>query len=565
MATQENNPGLLSKVARFVRNPTKDWADLDKPDSVQDSDNSKEALKMVIERKRHDDSVRKREFAQLRKLRQASPSVKTEMTQGLSSFRSTSGGADDDVKERATTLKKIDEIEAQMSRQWWKGRSGAVPLVPEGAVESAPSAQDDFPTTQSSRLSSTAQGEVTEMSGSAAFDFRATEAGAGGAPNAGDDDGLSTRSVFSPSRIVSVDLGQNLSDPDMEEAAIRYANGDDVGAEAALQTALQQLDAKPEMVEAWAEALLDLYRSTGQLANFERMALNYARRFGRSAPAWALATAPLAAQMPSQPDAMVRAAALVGQRWESPIELDEVEVARLRAMVKPTGATYVLNWHPVQRITAAAASNLADLLAAWRDTPLTLCFEGVDSLDRLLSAHTPSGDRLVPSYYWQLRFEALQLLRMQDDYELAALDYCVTFEVSPPAWREPVCQRVDSKSASLPTLSDRLETARPTDTLSDTGDACDSSDLVLSGNVLGDVSGIVAKWQAVSGEGNFWRVSCKRLIRVDFSAAGGLLNWAAQASAQGGRVEFRDVPRLVAAFFNLIGINEHALVAARTN
>ena len=561
MATQENNPGLLSKVARFVRNPTKDWADLDKLDSIQDNDHGKEALKLVIERKRHDDAVRKREFAQLRKLRQASPSAKAELAQGMSSFRSTSGGVDDDVKERASTLKKIDEIEAQMSRQWWKGRSGAAPLAASGSVGNPPPVQDDFPSTQSSRLSSTAQGEVTQMSGSANFDFRATEPGT---PESlqGSDDNMSTRSVFSPSKMVLVDLGQNLSDPDMEEAAIRYANGDDAGAEAALQTALQTPDARPEMVEAWAAALLDLYRSTGQLANFERMALNYARRFGRSAPPWALASTSLAAQAVSAPLAVPgRAASPSGVRWESPVELDEAAVARLRAMVRPNGGTYYLNWHKVQRVTAAAASNLADVLAAWCDMPMALCFEGVDSLDRLLSANTPSGDRLVPRFYWQLRFDALRLLRMQDDYELAALDFCVTFEVSPPAWREPICQRVDGPPAALPTLPDALATAQPPDP----DLAFGATALALSGDVLGDVSGIVAQWQATPGDPSILRVTCKNLIRVDFSAAGGLLNWASQVSAQGRRVEFRDLPRLVAAFFNLIGINEHAQVTARTN
>lgn len=87
--------------------------------------------------------------------------------------------------------------------------------------------------------------------------------------------------------------------------------------------------------------------------------------------------------------------------------------------------------------------------------------------------------------------------------------------------------------------------------------------LTLSGEVSGDVSAIVARWQLAEGEGVV--VSCAQLIRVDFSAAGGLLNWVARMTAGGIRVEFRDVPRLVAAFFNLIGINEHAQVTARTN
>ena len=70
MATKDNSPGLLSKVAMFVRNPTTNWSDLDQLDAgAADSAFSKQALKEMIERKRQNDFVRKREFDQLRKLR----------------------------------------------------------------------------------------------------------------------------------------------------------------------------------------------------------------------------------------------------------------------------------------------------------------------------------------------------------------------------------------------------------------------------------------------------------------------------------------------------------------
>ena len=56
-------------------------------------------------------------------------------------------------------------------------------------------------------------------------------------------------------------------------------------------------------------------------------------------------------------------------------------------------------------------------------------------------------------------------------------------------------------------------------------------------------------------------VSCKGLVRVDFSAAGSILNWAGNLPlARGCQVQFRDVHRLVAAFFNVIGITEYARV-----
>jgi ABC-type transporter Mla MlaB component len=60
-------------------------------------------------------------------------------------------------------------------------------------------------------------------------------------------------------------------------------------------------------------------------------------------------------------------------------------------------------------------------------------------------------------------------------------------------------------------------------------------------------------------------ISCARLIRIDFSAAGTLLNWVTSRQAEGRQVQFVEVHRLVAAFFNVIGISEHARVMARTD
>ncbi len=57
----------------FVRNPTKDWSELDRAEPDQESGYDKQALKAMIERKRQNDFVRKREFDQLRKLVTAIP------------------------------------------------------------------------------------------------------------------------------------------------------------------------------------------------------------------------------------------------------------------------------------------------------------------------------------------------------------------------------------------------------------------------------------------------------------------------------------------------------------
>src|SRR6218665_1398069 len=132
-----NGSGLLSKVVRFVRNPTTNWADLDQQDSGRESGYSKQALKEMIERKRRNDFVRKREFDMLRKLRRREALGVQNATARPSFFQiSTSSSKPDD---RAMTLKKIDEIEEQMSMQWWKTKHGEIAERTSNFPQSEPS------------------------------------------------------------------------------------------------------------------------------------------------------------------------------------------------------------------------------------------------------------------------------------------------------------------------------------------------------------------------------------------------------------------------------------------
>src|SRR5512133_791857 len=117
MATKEEPTGLLSKVVKVVKNPTTNWADLDQQESDRESSYSKQMLKEMIERKRRNDFVRKREFDMLRKMRRSEVMAGHDLGVRPSFFQSSLPSKPDD---RASTLKKIDEIEAQMSMQWWK-------------------------------------------------------------------------------------------------------------------------------------------------------------------------------------------------------------------------------------------------------------------------------------------------------------------------------------------------------------------------------------------------------------------------------------------------------------
>jgi len=87
----------------------------------------------------------------------------------------------------------------------------------------------------------------------------------------------------------------------------------------------------------------------------------------------------------------------------------------------------------------------------------------------------------------------------------------------------------------------------------------------LSGQLVGDISATLKQLDAQLTNAPLVTVSCTKLIRVDFIAAGDLLNWVLAKRGESRSVTFAEAHRLVALFFGAMGINEHAGVRVRTN
>jgi len=581
MATKDDRPGLLSKVAMFVRNPTKDWAELDKPEETQESGYDKQALKAMIERKRQNDFVRKREFDQLRKLRSRDPASLAGMA-ARPSFFQTSVATDPDG--RAVTLKKIDEIEAQMSKQWWKGkqegnttRSGNLPTVqPAPDSRSMSSIPSQMPTQGPTigpemfapteaigltpRVYAVDDDRATQMNPAAQAD--ADRYAASGALNAGVDE--ANDQSFSASELFAIGDEELATDPELEEAAIRFANGDDAGAEKGLVDALRGDALLPDVARSWAAALLDLYRATGNRSQFDMAVREFGVRFDKSVPVWE-SLAAMEAEGTSTPSKGVEPSAVAKPAndaiWRSPAILNLQSMETLRGVLSSHPTPWHLDWTQLEDIAADAMPLLDGLFDSLCAESVTLRFTGADNLIRRLRALTRSGDRSVNQICWTVRLNALRAMHLQDEFELAALDYCVTFEVSPPAWIDAQCKFEGVDRPDDPSALWNKDPAGPS-TVSMEGNGGPAQVMDLRGAVVGDATqALAALGGAVAG--SQISVSCKGLIRVDFSAAGNILNWVAMRQAEGSQVQFRDVHRLVAAFFNVIGINEHARVVPR--
>ncbi|MDR7305961.1 STAS domain-containing protein [Rhodoferax saidenbachensis] len=604
MATKDDRPGLLSKVAMFVRNPTKDWSELDRAEPEQESGYDKQALKAMIERKRQNDFVRKREFDQLRKLRNRDPSAAAGLARP--SFFQTSIPTDPDG--RAVTLKKIDEIEAQMSKQWWKGKQDAAAAQANGgaaASDDGPSADlslpmpqhpgssaPTVPATLSSHFDATESSDLGSSPPSGQLsEYAPTEMGVGMPPPMSSHVPLHavprTRTPmpmppvgqgltgdensdlsFSTSKLFAIEVDDMATDPELEEAAIRFANGDDGGAESGLLMALCGSALVPEVALSWAAALLDLYRATNNRERFDWAVVEFAQWWGAAIPSWE--SLPNAAQSAgttsSAPLASGPGEAHVDAVWHSPSELTVQAMEDLRDAMSFQPPPWVIGWSHLTRIDAQAMPLLGGLFASLCDEPVSLCFSGADSLVQALRSITPSGDRGVDSSWWGVRLNALRAMEMLDEFELVALDYCVTYEVSPPAWEPARCTFELVHSGAAAGADGARDGGRGFENAATVPmglDTPQTTGLELRGDVLGDATQALAGLDAAREEGGRIAVSCRHLIRVDFSAAGSILNWVAMRESEGCLVQFQDVHRLVAAFFNVIGINEHARVIPR--
>ena len=509
--------------------------------------------------------------------------------------------------DRAQTIKKIDEIEAQMSMQWWQTKprpsmdsvnSSMFPgSAPAGA--SVPLLDNALP----AGYGATEPAGLNFQAGLAAK--KAAGAAPGKPPVPGEvrtepaplqssqpmvknvpvkpqainglswgggsyDNGVSG---FSPTNMAAMDVAEVAHDAELEEASIRFANGDDVGAEAGLLEMLAPHGTRAGHPETWM-TLFDLYRATDQPGKFENAAIQFVQRFDRSAPQWF-----------SMPD-MVKQLATSDRKaprqgpaadWICSSVIGIQTVAALRVAIAKAPMPWVIDWSNLKTIEAAAVDPLCKVFSGWSAQPVQLRFSGDAQLQKVLHNATPSGQRDTSQDWWQLRMEALRVTHRPDEFELAALDFCVTYEVSPPAWESARCEYkpLDSEGAAIAghTIIGDVFRDSMTSSLSVTeGDTLmdplnsqmgNLLSIELSGQIQGDAISVLDKLEAKLMGADIMLISCAKLIRVDFSAAGTLLNWVSARQAENRTVHFSDVNRLVAAFFNVIGITEHARVATR--
>lgn len=342
--------------------------------------------------------------------------------------------------------------------------------------------------------------------------------------------------------------------PVVEESAILHANGQSAIAGHMLAAALADAaasgaGARQDRTVWWL--LFDLYQVQGQRDAFDSLSLDYASTFETSPPAWrgnetagATAAAAPHGQAPAAGSGTspTQAFGAVLDAGAAPI------VERLRA--QDPGAPLRLDFSRIAAVDAAGCALLLDALRGLRGRDLIVA--AAAELAALLQAGLAPGRRGDGEAPWLLLLELLQLLGREQDFEEASMDYCITFEVSPPPYTPPhkvatAARQADGDAAALrappvaPSQSDRF---------------------LLPPVVEGDCGALLEAIGAYAGQHAALVFDCSRLLRIDFGAANLLLARLQTLAVEGRRVELRDVNHLVAALLRLLGYGAVAHIFA---
>ena len=318
--------------------------------------------------------------------------------------------------------------------------------------------------------------------------------------------------------------------PEFEEAAVLYANGK-TGETATLlnRYLLDHPDNRDPL--PWY-MLFDLYEATGQHAPFEDAAVDFAVKFERSPPTWHPQDKVAA---PVQPAPLMAYSEKYGSMER---------VKQPKFFQDAANAPYVrLDITRVQTPDEETAQAILNEIAQLNQMRKPIELIGGGGFTVRLDATRQVGK--LNESAWFLLLAVLQLMGKEEDFDKIALDYALTFEVSPPAYTPPL---------PIPTRPDRGTgevTPRAENTFHLAGAIGPGNDLQIR-----ELKQFAAGKKQVE-------VDMSKLIRIDFAVVGLLLELLIDLSQSGCHITFNKGNELVITLLQIVGVPQFATLNSR--
>jgi len=323
----------------------------------------------------------------------------------------------------------------------------------------------------------------------------------------------------------------------LENAALMYASGQSKPARAVLEQGVESDHDTRLSALAWL-ALFDLLQHAGDKAAFDQLALKYVVQFERSAPAWDEQVKPQIG-----PRAAGGYVAITGRlSAASTPQLDGLR----RTMVKP-GTQVRVDMQGVTGFDDDGARLFAAVLAEARRTKCVLELQRIEKLKPLLDVAVRKG-REGGEAAWLLSLELLQWMNDRAAFEDRAVEYAVTFELSPPSWEPPAVPKPVADG-----------TAPAAGGVGGAG-APESDMLAWSGIMTGSLTPQLARLSEYAQGRAVVPIDMTNVERMDFVCAGALLNTINRIETQRKSVQIIGATPIVRALLLLIGISPRHFV-----
>ena len=323
---------------------------------------------------------------------------------------------------------------------------------------------------------------------------------------------------------INVDHGADSIQSDVEQVAVLYANGQDAVVRPLLESLLGAYPGT-EGLRLWL-MLFDFLQLTGERAAFEKLSVEFVQTCEMSPPAWRQ-------EMPMAPVSAPSGVAVC--TLQGVMTSEDVAVLVPLAEALKSKRPLRVDCSRLVGCDDEIAGRLVELLMSARKQGAMIVLEQIEGIIPRLRSRLTVGEA-QNTRTWLLVLELLQRYGTQDEFELCAIDFAVTFERSPPSW----------ESVPLPKLPAGIKPAQSADKAHYLSGEIKNSRFDDLAGVLNVEDHVVLDFSAVR--------------RLDFVSAGQLVNRLAPVKDSGREVVIRSPNHLVAELMAVVALNKFARI-----
>jgi ABC-type transporter Mla MlaB component len=422
------------------------------------------------------------------------------------------------------TAAKIDKIESEMARDFLRppgSQAAATAPAVAPAAERPPAAEKPGP------LNGAAAAAMEDLDGA-------------------HDDFLGS--------VNAIEINTSGAGSVVDESAILFANGQEAAAEQVLRAGIAGDDLAHATVNAWL-MLFEILNQRGDRQGFDQLNAEFTQRFDTSPPGWVDYVSVPESRPTPQPAAQAGGAPQAGgpPSVRLPVDVDANVIKTLEQLkaLATSHAALRLDASATRSVDLVGAELMLRVVSAFKRASHELTIVGAEQLVDPLRSVIEPGRRDASDAGWMLLLEILRLLGRQHEFEETGIQYCITFEVSPPQWEPP-----PPNLKASPAVAVVAEPQGRDAPVSESG-------LAWRGAIEGEGEPWFGRLAAEARTNKDLRIDAMQLRRIAFSAASGLLTLVMKLQQGGATVEFRNINPLVGALFQLLGITAVASVHLR--